>query len=90
MTFSYTAAGTIDQVRAQITAIKVYGDNPQAERVREFILSELDDAPAKTHGSVLPGLAVEASGHADHTTRYVSITMRQLWIPVDTEADPEA
>lgn len=80
------AAGTRDQVRAQLAASKFYGDTSQAEKVRDFLLSEVDASPVVVTGGREAGLWIEAHGHHDGNSRYLQITTRQIWLPVVDEA----
>jgi len=86
VSFSFQAAGTVEQARAQIDAATIYGENPQATAVKGFILSELAAWPADTPGR-RAGVIVEANGHHDDYCRNVTLTMRTLWLP-DEPAKP--
>lgn len=82
MSFSFTAAGTVDQVRAQLDAAQLHGgDTSQADKVRAFLLSEVDEWPKTEFPRQVAGLIVEASGHHDATHRSVTLSMRTLWLP---------
>lgn len=92
MTFSMVAAGTLAQVRAQLAASTFYGDTSQADQVRDFLLSEVDQTPQVITGGREAGLWIEANGHHDGNCRYLQINVRQIWLPVPdaaTEADAE-
>jgi hypothetical protein len=81
VSFSFNGVGTVEQARAQIKAANVGADNEQAEKVREFILGELDQWPASTNPDQTIGVYVESSGHCDKYTRSVSLSMRPIWFP---------
>lgn len=92
MSFSLQAAGTVDQVRAQLAAqdaaqqqVKsAFSDTSQVDKVRVFILGELDSWPTSTDPTKRIGVFVEASGHHDtYTSRNVTLTMRPIWLAVD-------
>lgn len=84
MSFSIVAAGTVDQVRAQVEAVDCYGDNTQFEKVRALILSEVDDLSQSSREGYIPGLYVNASGHHDATSRNLNLTLQALWLPHTT------
>lgn len=93
MSFYFTAAGTRAQVRAQLAATTFYGAKDQADKVRDFLLSEVDLAPDLTSGDGAreAGLFIEASGHADANMRTMEIKVRQIWLPaVDETAEDDA
>lgn len=82
MSFSIIAAGTADQVRAQVQAAHCAGDTAQFNRVRDLILSEVDDLDASTREGYTPGMYVTASGHHDTYSRNLNLTMVPVWIPI--------
>lgn len=78
MSFAFSAAGTIDGAKAQIRAVEDHysNDTSQLEAVKLFILSELEKWPENPHAS--NGVLIEASGHHDHLSRSLNISMRPL------------
>ena len=87
MSFSITAVGTVEQVRAQLAkqhgdhTASYTGDRSQYERAYAMITAELGDWPTSGHPSQTLGLHVTASGHHDQYTRSISIELRPVWFP---------
>lgn len=76
MSFSIQAAGKVADVIEQVKAHKFYPDTSQADAVREFLLSELQQwSPDSQYGVV-----VEVSGHHDSTVRNLNLVMRPIYI----------
>lgn len=80
MTFSITAAGTIEQVRAQVECAKAYGDDAQFEQVKAFILAAFNDDPdvfdpGDEHEQ---GAVIEASGYKHAGVNSLSLLIRPL------------
>lgn len=88
MSFSIQAAGTREQVRAQVTQklaeIQRYGgNNRQAAAAAELIEQHLGMA------TLTNGMFVEANGHCDQYNCSLTLTIRSLAIPVAPEPEPE-
>lgn len=86
MSFSFTAVGTVEQVRAQLEAVRErtakYPPGPQHDLALQLVESELAEwpsTPAAADNEV--GLHVEASGHHDQNQRTLSIKIRPVWFP---------
>lgn len=78
MSFSFQAAGRIEDTKRQVKAVKSYGDNPQLEAARNLILAELDAWPQTERRTA--GALVEVNGHADNYNRTLTITIRPLYL----------
>jgi hypothetical protein len=92
MTFSFTAAGTKDQVRQQLAASEAQhrqwnNHTPLLASVYELIGAHLD------HSNYAGGLIVEASGHHDTSYGQLNLSIRSLNIPAvpeeQTKDEPE-
>lgn len=90
MSFSLTAAGTPDQVRrqlaSQLTTMQSWtnNDTSQPEAVISLIHMHLDKCAYKR------GLLVEANGHLDAQNANLTITMRGLYLPLESETTTDA
>lgn len=91
MSFSFTAAGTIDDVRKQVAAVDLKHGGDLAEAARTLIT----EAVAGVEPSDYPGqekrFIVEANGHKDANASNLTVSVRTLfvWVP-DTTEEPTA
>lgn len=83
MSFNLTAAGNAPAVAKSIADQPSWqtGDTSQLDRVKEFLDAEL--------AAAAPGLAVlvDANGHHDQHTHYLTITIRQITLAQDAPAE---
>jgi hypothetical protein len=81
MSFGFTAAGTAEQVKAQLDAIAV--NNDLGLTVKSFLEREvLATPPTSLSPDHEAGFLVEASGHNDPHSLSLTISVRQLWLPL--------
>lgn len=79
---SLTAAGTVEQVRAQITHATQHGeDSTQINAVRELILAELDTWPESDRAGYDAGVLVEVNAHRDKRSQALQLSIRPLFLP---------
>lgn len=81
MSFSFQAAGTVDQVRAQFDTFS--GASDLGLTVKSFLETEVlgDNAPTSGTTERDLGFLIEASGHRDPHNLSLTISVRPLWIP---------
>jgi hypothetical protein len=81
MSFGFSAAGTAEQVKAQLDAITV--NNDIGLTVKSFLEREVFATPPTSLSAVHEaGFVVEASGHSDPHSLSLTVSVRQLWLPL--------
>jgi hypothetical protein len=87
MSFGFTAAGTVDQVRAQLDTFT--SNDSLGQAVKALLETELlgDTAPTSGMAERELGFLVEASGHRDPHNASLTISVRPLWLPATTVKD---
>ncbi|MFE7073813.1 hypothetical protein ACFU96_27370 [Streptomyces sp. NPDC057620] len=78
MSFNFRTEGLIADVVEEVTAADNPGENPQFERVRAFVLAELEAWP--TEPPALNGVLVEVAGFFDSSSRNVTIILRPMYV----------
>lgn len=88
--FSLVAAGSVEQVRSQVTHATHHGeDAAQINAVRELILAELEAWPESDRRGYDAGVLVELSGQGDQRSRYLKLEIRPLFLPKpDSDESP--
>lgn len=87
MSFSFTAVGTVDDVRQQLATVDLKHGGDLAEAARTLVT----EAVAGVDGGVYPGqekrFVVEASGHKDANASSLTISVRTVfvWVPETAE-----
>lgn len=77
MSFSFRAQDLLANGVEQVTAVDSQGDE-QFESVRAFVLSELEAWP--TEPPARNGVLLEFAGHAEATSRNVTVVMRPIHV----------
>lgn len=90
MSFSFTAVGTLDDVRQQLGAVDLKHGGDLAEAARTLVTEAVADVdPATTHAGHEKRFVVEASGHKDANATSLTVSVRTFWVPVaDTIEEP--
>jgi hypothetical protein len=78
MSFTFREEGLVADVVEKVTAADNQGDTEQFERVRAFVLAELEAWP--TAPGSPNGVLVETAGHYDSTSRNVTVVIRPVRI----------
>lgn len=89
MSFLFTAAGTVAQVRQQIAhAVESGDDRTQINALQQFVEGELERWPASQRRGFESGVLVEAHGNHDGRGRYLSLSLRPLLLPKQGSDNP--
>lgn len=89
MSFLFTAAGTVAQVRRQVAhAVESGTDRNQLDALQQFVERELERWPSSERRGFVSGVLVEARGNHDQRGRYLSLSLRPLLLPKEHSDNP--
>lgn len=82
MSFTLLAAGTLEQVRRQVRHAVNFGtDSSQLDELRDYLLDQLKSWPTNPRLGYDGGLLIEAAGHRDGESGYLTLKIRPVPIP---------
>lgn len=91
MSFSFSAVGTLDDVRKQLAAADLTHGGEAAEAARNLISDKVLALvePTPPHPSQEKRFVVDASGHIDGNAASLTVSVRTHWVPASDEGTPE-